>query len=226
LTEERPNTNARKGEGPQTENSEGGYPRTEVTGVVLAGGRALRMGGVDKGLVQIGDRPMIWHVLQRLRPQVGQVVVNANRSLDAYAEFGLPIVADRTDEFLGPLSGIAAGMSAATTEFVLAVPCDTPLMPKQLASRLYEACRQGAEIAVAHDGEVYQPLFVMLRRKLLPSLETFLDGGGRKVMHWYTQHSMSSVDFADRKEDFMNVNQADQIADLLQRVASDDGTMP
>ena len=223
MNEEQPNTNAGKGQGPQLGDREAGYPRGEVTGVVLAGGRALRMGGVDKGLVQIGDRPMIWHVLQRLRPQVGRIVVNANRNLDAYAEFGLPIVADRTDEFLGPLSGLAAGMGAATSALVLAVPCDTPLIPTQLASRLYEACRGGAEIAVAHDGEVYQPLFVMLRRELLPSLETFLDGGGRKVMHWYTQHCMSSVDFSDRKEDFVNVNQADQIADLLHRLTNDDG---
>ena len=109
MTEEQPNTNAGKGQGPQLGDREAGYPRGEVTGVVLAGGRALRMGGVDKGLVQIGDRPMIWHVLQRLRPQVGRIVVNANRNLDAYAEFGLPIVADRTDECLGPLSGLAAG---------------------------------------------------------------------------------------------------------------------
>lgn len=182
------------------------------------------MGGVDKGLVHLAGRPMIWHVLQRLQGQVGSILVNANRSLEAYREFGFPVVEDPTDEFLGPLSGIAAGMRAASTTYILAVPCDTPLMPTVLATRLYEACRQGADIAVAHDGEVYQPLFVMLRRELLPSLESFLDGGGRKVMHWYTQHSLSSVDFSDRKEDFVNVNQADQIADLPLLVATDEDT--
>jgi molybdenum cofactor guanylyltransferase len=195
--------------------------RPQITAIILAGGRATRMGGMDKGLVELAGRPMIAHVLAALAPQVERVLVNANRNLDRYAAFGWPVVADEDTGFLGPLAGLAAGLRAASTPLVLTAPCDCPLLAPDLVARLYSALEQErAEIAVPFDGERLQPVFALVRRELADSLAAYLGGGDRKIDRWFAQHRLAQVDFSDRPENFVNVNDPGERAALEARLAA------
>lgn len=181
--------------------------RDQVTGVILAGGRAKRMGGVDKGLVPINGRPMIAWVIDALRPQVSEVLINANRNHDRYGEFGSNVVDDGDSEFRGPLAGMASGMRAAQTPWIAVVPCDSPLIHGHLVARLYAAAvASGAQLAAAHDGERLQPVFALLACDLLPDLAGYLDDGERKIDRWYARQRFESVDFSDVTESFANIN--------------------
>ena len=183
------------------------HKRLPITAIVLAGGRATRMGGQDKGLVELAGRPMIAHVLAALAPQVEWILVNANRNLDRYAAFGWPVMRDDDTGFLGPLAGLAAGMRAAATPLVMTSPCDCPMLPSDLARRLHAALEaSGAEIAVPHDGDRLQPVFALARRGLQPSLAAYLDSGGRKIDRWFEHHQVAEVDFSDQPDAFANVN--------------------
>jgi len=191
--------------------------RQDITGVVLAGGRATRWDGRDKGLIQVSGRPMISHVLDALTPQVGQVIINANRNLDEYRAFGLPVVTDASRDFLGPLAGIASGLAAARTEWVAITPCDSPLLAADCVGRLVSACEDDArtDIAVAHDGERIQPVFALIRRGLLEDLDAYLESGGRKIDRWYGQQRMQLVDFSDNLDNFLNINRRED-RDMLE----------
>jgi len=181
--------------------------REQVTGVILAGGRATRMGGTDKGLVAVNGRPMIAWVLDALRPQVADVLINANRNHDVYGEFGSRVVDDGDSDFRGPLAGIASGMRAARTPWVAVVPCDSPLIHGDLVARLHEAAvASGSRIAAAHDGERLQPVFALLARDLLDDLAGYLDDGERKIDRWYARHRFASVDCSDVAASFANIN--------------------
>jgi len=181
--------------------------RNQVTGIILAGGLARRMGGVDKGLVPINDRPMIAWVIDALRVQVADVVINANRNHDKYRKFGCAVIDDGDREFRGPLAGFASGMQAAKTPWIVVVPCDSPLICGDLVQRLHAAlANKEAQIAVAHDGERLQPVFAMLHRDLLADLVGYLGGGGRKIDHWYEKHGYAIADFSDSIDTFSNVN--------------------
>jgi len=184
--------------------------RDQVTGVILAGGRATRMGGVDKGLVQIGGRPMIAWVVDTLRSQVADVLINANRNHDSYRGFGCDVVDDGDSEFRGPLAGMVSGMRAARTPYIAVVPCDSPLLHGSLVQRLHDAARaSGAPIAAAHDGGRLQPVFALLSCALLDDLAGYLDDGERKIDRWYARHGYESVDFSDVAESFANINAPD-----------------
>jgi molybdopterin-guanine dinucleotide biosynthesis protein A len=192
-----------------------------ITAIILAGGRATRMGGTDKGLVELAGRPMIAHVLAALAPQVERVLINANRNQARYAEFGYPVIADLDDGFLGPLAGLAAGLQAAATPLVLTAPCDCPLLPADLAARLRAALAAAdAEIAVPFDGERLQPVFALVRRELAGSLAAYLAGGDRKIDRWFAQHRLAQADFSDRPETFVNVNDPAERAALELRLAA------
>ncbi|ROR32320.1 molybdenum cofactor guanylyltransferase MobA [Inmirania thermothiophila] len=192
-----------------------------VTGAVLAGGRGRRMGGRDKGLLELAGRPLAAHILDALRPQCEALLINANRNREAYEALGVPVVGDALAGFQGPLAGFAAALAAATTPLVATVPCDSPLVPPDLVARLRAALEAaGAEIAVAHDGRRLQPVFALLRRELLPSLEAYLAAGDRKIDLWYPRHRTVEVDFSDRPEAFMNANEPEQLAELAARVGA------
>ncbi len=181
--------------------------REQVTGVILAGGRATRMGGVDKGLVPISGRPMIAWVIDALRPQVSGVVINANRNSDRYAEFAATVVDDGDSDFRGPLAGFAAGMQAVQTPYIAVVPCDSPLLHGDLVRRLHAATESsGSNIAVAHDGERLQPVFALLACSLANDLAGYLDEGERKIDRWYARHGFACVDFSDAADSFANIN--------------------
>jgi len=181
--------------------------REQITGVILAGGRATRMGGMDKGLVPINGRPMIAWVIDALLPQVAEVLVNANRNQDRYGEFGCNVVDDGDGEFRGPLAGMASGMRAARTPWIAVVPCDSPLIHGELVARLYAAAvSSGSSLAAAHDGERLQPVFALLACELLDDLAGYLDDGERKIDRWYARHRFEPVDCSDVAASFANIN--------------------
>ena len=178
-----------------------------VTGVILAGGRATRMGGEDKGLVLLRDRPMIQWGLDRLSPQVSTILISANRNIAQYAVFGHPIVTDIAADFQGPLAGIATALAQADTPWLVSVPCDSPLIPLDLVGRLHDqVVRGGARAGAAHDGQRLQPVFTLVHRDLLADLVSYLQGGERKIDRWLERHAFRSVDFSYREEMFLNVN--------------------
>ena len=198
-----------------------------VTGVILAGGRAIRMGGEDKGLVLLRDRPMIQWGLDRLSPQVSTILISANRNIAQYAVFGHPIVADTAADFRGPLAGISAALAQADTPWLVSVPCDSPLIPLDLVGRLHDqVVRGGARVGAAHDGQRLQPVFTLVHRDLLADLVSYLQGGERKIDRWLERHAFRSVDFSNREEMFLNVNTPVELqaaATWLQQNETDSG---
>ncbi|WP_077002924.1 molybdenum cofactor guanylyltransferase MobA [Variovorax sp. KK3] len=193
----------------------------EITGLVLAGGRGSRMGGVDKGLQSFNGTPLALHALMRLGPQVGEMMINANRNLAAYESFGVPVWPDGLADYAGPLAGFLTGMERCETPYLLTVPCDTPLFPHDLAARLGEALvTHDAEIAMVSAPEAAaeadgaaalrpQPVFCLLRADLLESLVRFTQEGGRKIDRWTAQHRTALVPFdrpGDAPDAFFNAN--------------------
>ena len=188
-------------------------PTTQVTAVILAGGMARRMGGQDKGLIELAGRPMADHIHQAIAPQVQSVMINANRNLDAYTALGAKVVPDSLTGFQGPLAGMASGLRAAQTDWILTLPCDSPFVPPDMAERMCTALLdQAADLAVASDGHRLQPVFALLPRSLLPSLDAFLGEGERKIDRWFARHRMATVSFADHSDAFVNVNTPEQRA--------------
>ncbi|WP_025600378.1 molybdenum cofactor guanylyltransferase MobA [Burkholderia sp. WSM2230] len=197
--------------------------RDQLTGLVLAGGRGIRMGGVDKGLQALHGEPLAAHVLRRLAPQTGALLISANRHPDIYAalgaRFGAKIVADTLPEFPGPLAGLLAGLRAAHSDYLLSAPCDTPWLPADLAERLADAfAANGADIATVTtsdaEGKVsLHPVFALLRTGLADDLAAFLEAGERKVRAWYARHKTVEVAFADERA-FYNINSLQELADL------------
>jgi len=183
-------------------------PRKErVTGVILAGGQARRMGGRDKGLVPFRGRALVEWVIAALEPQVATLTINANRNQQAYASFGHPVIADRIDGFQGPLAGFASAMAGVSTPWIVTVPCDGPYPAPDLVKRLCAALtRDEAELAVATDGARMQPVYALLPVALAPSLNDFLAAGGRKIDLWYARHRVTLADLSDRPESFVNIN--------------------
>jgi len=191
----------------------------DITGLVLAGGRGSRMGGVDKGLQNFRGLPLALHTLMRLQMQTGNVMVNANRNLAAYEAFGTPVWPDVLSDYAGPLAGFLTGLERCETPWLLTVPCDTPLFPLDLAQRLAAAAdAEGADIAMAaaleDDGKGHitvrpQPVFCLLRVDLLESLVAFTQAGGRKIDAWTGQHRCAIVPFdqpGDDPQAFFNAN--------------------
>jgi molybdopterin-guanine dinucleotide biosynthesis protein A len=195
-----------------------------ITGVILAGGRGSRMGGVDKGLQNFNGVPLALHTLMRLTPQVGEVMINANRNLAAYEAFGVPVWPDSTalGEFAGPLAGFLTALERCETPYLLTVPCDTPLFPEDLVTRLAEAYAQGgADFAVAcapeEGGQLRpQPVFCLMGTHMLESLVRFTHGGGRKITAWTAQHKTVAVPFDKPGDDAHGFFNANTLAELHQ----------
>ena len=184
-----------------------------VTGVILAGGLGRRMGGVDKGLQNLNGRPMVQWVLARLAPQVDTVLINANQNLARYGEFGCEVLPDRIPDFAGPLAGLHAALSHATSPLLVTVPCDSPFLPADLVARLHTALEaEGAELAVARAGDRAHRAFCLVRRELLPRLDAFLASGGRKVGLWHASLRVAEVAFDDEAESFSNINTPEELA--------------
>ena len=187
-------------------------PTGDITGIVLAGGLGRRMGGVDKGLVELDGKPMVAHVLERLLPQVGCVIINANQNADRYAAFGHPVVGDAIGGFAGPLAGLHAGLERSQTGYAATVPCDSPFLPPDLIARLARGLTaHDAQLAVAKTFDQPHPVFALVRCDVLPHLAAFLEAGGRKIDFWYATLRRIEVPFDDCEQAFRNINTRDEL---------------
>ena len=187
-------------------------PTRGVTGVVLAGGQGRRMGSVDKGLVLLQGRPMVRHVLERLRPQVEEILINANQHRAEYEAFGYAVFADAIGGFAGPLAGLQVGLAQAKHPLVATVPCDSPFLPADLVERLAASLEANeSDLAVARTFAQPHPVFALVRRSVLPHLTRFLEEGGRKIDAWYATLSTVEVPFDDEADAFRNINTPDEL---------------
>lgn len=183
-----------------------------VTGVLLAGGQGRRMGGVDKGLVELRGRPMAQWVIERLAPQVDELLINANQNAGRYARFGHEVFPDEIGGFAGPLAGLHAALARARHPLVVTAPCDSPFLPEDLVARLRAGLEAaGADLAVAKTFDQAHPVFCLCRREVLPHLTAFLESGGRKIDRWYETLKVVEVAFDDEEEAFRNINTREEL---------------
>jgi molybdopterin-guanine dinucleotide biosynthesis protein A len=191
----------------------------DITGLILAGGRGSRMGGVDKGLQPHQGVPLALHALLRLAPQVGELLINANRNLGAYEAMGAPVWPDSLPDYAGPLAGVLTGLEHCETPYMVTVPCDSPLFPEDLVARLAEALdAEDAEIAMAatpgpDSSRQVQPVFCLMKTELIESLVRFTQSGQRKIDKWTAQHRCVEVLFEDEQA-FANANTREELQQL------------
>jgi molybdopterin-guanine dinucleotide biosynthesis protein A len=185
-------------------------PLSNITGLILAGGAGRRVDNRDKGLILLQSKPLIAHVCDRLKPQVGSLIISCNRNIARYKNFAVQTVGDQRQEYQGPLAGLEAAAPYIKSGFLIVVGCDTPNLPYDLVGRLIQPlltlAKDGPDISYVHDGEREQYLCAALRRESLFSLTPYLDGGGRAVRGWYETQNTTSVDFSDQRSSFKNYN--------------------
>ncbi|MCB1776960.1 MAG: molybdenum cofactor guanylyltransferase [Candidatus Competibacteraceae bacterium] len=190
--------------------------QTAVTGLILAGGRAERMGGRDKGLLLLAGEPLIAHSIRCLRPQVSELLISANRHQNIYQTFGYRVVSDHPElRFRGPLAGILAAMMVAQTPYLLTAPCDAPLLPLDYARRMCAALEQDpAAVSVVVTADCWQPVFALLPVALRDDLADWLTTGQGGVGRWLQRHQPALVAFPDRSTLFRNLNTPEDLAQL------------
>jgi molybdenum cofactor guanylyltransferase len=186
-----------------------------ISAIILAGGRATRMNGADKGLVLLRNKPLIRHVIERLKPQADEIFINANREITQYQKFNFPVLQDEDNKFIGPLAGFELGLKHTKHDYVLTVPCDSPLLPLDLAERLLKGMLESrTDIAIASsDGSVH-PVFCLCKKSVLPSLTDYLANGEHKVSAWQKSQKYAEVDFSDNPNAFINLNTFEDLAAL------------
>lgn len=184
-----------------------------ITGVVLAGGRATRMGGVDKGLQLLNGRPLWRHVADTLEPQVASLVISANRNLEYWHTSGYAVYRDTQADYPGPLAGMLAVMQQVDSPWFVFCPCDTPFIPSFLVERLVQQ-KASAPVVWVHDGERDHPAVALVHRRIIPELETYLAHGERRVMVFMRQVGGHPVNFSDVKSAFINVNTLDDLQQM------------
>ncbi len=194
-------------------------PQPSITTVILAGGAARRMGGDDKGLTMLNGQAMITYVIERLKSQSSALTINCNRNQQAYAEFGYPLIEDTISGGLGPLAGVLSALEQTTSDYVLSVPCDTPLLPTDLVERMLHTIKEeAAEACTVNDGDRLHPVILLVKRSVLAGLHRYLSDGGRKVHDWFYSIPHCSADFSDQPEAFININTPQQLATLQQQL--------
>jgi molybdopterin-guanine dinucleotide biosynthesis protein A len=195
--------------------------REPVSAIILAGGRARRFGGQDKGLIGLHGKPLVQWAADDLAPQVSEIVLSANRNQATYASLGYPVVADSAPDHPGPLAGILAAASHTSNEWVLTSPCDTPFLPSDLASRLLDQARSaGVPLARAADPEQIHFTVMLLHRSLLPDLAEFVATGGRQVQAWQARQHHRDVTFVSSPWAFFNINTPDDLRRAEHHVAN------
>ena len=188
---------------------------SDITAIVLAGGMGRRFEGQDKGLIEYRGRRLIEILIDKLAAQGVKIAINANRNIDTYQAYGFPVFSDQLDNYQGPLAGFATAMSEVTTDYILTMPCDGPLLADNYVQRFVSAAQShAAPILVADDGERLQPVNAMIQCSLLADLHGFLDSGERKIDRWYAQHDFRRVDFSDAPECFRNINNLQDLEQL------------
>lgn len=187
----------------------------QISAVILAGGLARRMNGVEKGLQELAGKPLIYHILERLSPQIGTIWLNINRSQERYQSLypHLPFYFDERADFQGALSGIASGFSHIDSEYLLFVPCDSPFLPTNLRQKLQTALQiNEAHIAYAHDGDRPHPTFALIHRSVVPALNAYLAQGERRLYAFFKSQKSVAVDFSEQKSAFQNFNTLEELA--------------
>ena len=190
----------------------------EISGLILAGGRGTRMGGIDKGLQMHLGLPLAQHALERLSPQVGALMLNANRNLSTYQAMGVPVWQDEMPDFPGPLAGMLAGLMHCDTPYLVTVPCDSPNFPTDLVARLAQSLMDAdADLATAYTREAgelrAQPVFCLLKATLRDNLRAFIESGERKTGLFAAQNQGAKVIFDDAAA-FANANTLSELAEL------------
>ncbi|MFT5504329.1 MAG: molybdenum cofactor guanylyltransferase [Gammaproteobacteria bacterium] len=190
-----------------------------ITAVVLAGGRGQRMGGIDKGLIELNSKPLIEYLLDSLKQQQVKTMINANRNLERYQEFNVPVFGDEHADFQGPLAGFYAAMNQIDTDFIVTLPCDGPFIHCEYISRFvdtYNSCQ--ASVLVSKDSERLQPVHALIKTDLKDNLVSFMESGERKIDRWYAQNNFETVDFSDNTDMFLNINRPDDLDVIKSRV--------
>lgn len=195
-----------------------------ITGLILAGGRAQRMGGIDKGLIPFHGKPLIESAISRLKPQVSTILINANRSITKYAHHGYPVLMDETPDFSGPLAGFSVGLKHCKTPYLLTSPCDSPLLPEDLAQKMADELESNnLELVFASskedDGKIWsQPVFCLMKSSLKDSIDSFLSKGDLKIDRWFKELRSGTVVF-ENPQAFANVNTPEELA-VLEKISS------
>ncbi|SVD42296.1 uncharacterized protein METZ01_LOCUS395150, partial [marine metagenome] len=171
--------------------------KNDITGVILAGGQARRMKGQDKGLILFNGKPLIEYVIEVFNPQVSKLIINANRNHDKYSQYGFEIISDEYPNYCGPLAGMASALNKIKTPYLVTAPCDSPFISDSLVSCLSLAIfNENTEISVAHNGERLQPVFCMIKKTLIPSMNAYLTKGEKKIDKWFSQHPIAIADLS------------------------------
>ena len=181
-----------------------------ITAVILAGGKGSRLGGIDKGLVKLNNLPLVQHLVNRIQPQVSNIIISANRNIDSYKKLGFPVYEDDVSDYAGPLAGILKALQHCDTEWLLIVAADSPFIPGDLASRLIQNAND-VKIVMPHDGKHLHPTFALIHKSLQDSLKNYLDKGERKARAWMQLQQHAIVDFSDQADAFMNINTEDEL---------------
>lgn len=189
--------------------------RQQITAVILAGGKGSRLDNADKGLVTLNNIPLVQHLINRVKPQVNEIIISANRNIETYSNLGFAVFKDDINGFAGPLGGILKALQQSQNDWLLVVPADSPFIPDDLALRLMQNI-QDNKIAIPHDGKYLHPTFALIHKDLATSLEDFLQQGERKARVWMQQQAHTIIDFSDQPDAFMNINTADELKNAEQ----------
>ena len=187
----------------------------DINAVILAGGQGSRLGGLDKGLVELNKRPLIQHVIHRIQPQVSNIIISANRNIEAYSNFGFNVYEDDIPDFAGPLAGILKALEHSQSKWLLVVPSDSPFIPNDLVQRLSDNIESN-KVAIPHDGKYLHPTFALVHKNLTPSLKEFLQQGERKARVWMQQQEHTIVDFSEQAHAFININTENELKNAEQ----------
>ncbi len=179
--------------------------REQITAVILAGGKGSRLAHADKGLVTLDNIPLVQHLINRIKPQVNEIIISANRNIETYSSLGLTVFKDDMDGFAGPLAGILKALQQSKTDWLLVTPADSPFIPTDLALRLMQNSGEN-KVVIPHDGKYLHPTSALIHKSLIASLEAFLQQGERKARVWMQQQTHAVVDFSDQPDAFMNIN--------------------
>ena len=184
----------------------------DITALILAGGQARRFNFQDKGLLEWKGKTLTEHLIEQLKPQVGNIMISCNRNLEQYQQWGYACFSDQLSDFQGPLAGIQQGLSKIKTPYCLSCPCDTPLIPVNLAEKLFTQLNtNNADLAYVYDGNRQQYLLALMKTSLKPSLDLYLKDSGRKVRDWFKAINSIEVDFSEYQQDFFNINKPEQL---------------
>lgn len=195
---------------------------SNITGLILAGGRAQRMGGVDKGLIPFNDKPLIESSIARLKPQVNSILINANRNITKYAHYGYPVIMDETPDFSGPLAGFSIGLKHCKTPYLLTSPCDSPLLPTDLAQKMMDKL-EASDLDLVYASSIEhgklwaQPVFCLMRSAVRDSLKDFLSKGDLKIDRWFKELNSGTVVFENANA-FANINTPEEL-EALEKVS-------